>query len=108
MSAPLESPLLPDSRAILDRFPIQARALRGGTVPRPGNSCSSPGRSSFRCRSPSSVVSMRTADMTLLEGFHLAHMGQATKLELGATAFNLCNHPNFGLPNQNLDANHFA
>lgn len=47
-------------------------------------------------------------DMTLMKGFHLAHLGEASKLEVGATAFNLLNHPNFGLPSPNIDAAHFA
>lgn len=42
-------------------------------------------------------------DMTLLKGFKLPRMGDQGKLELGATAFNLINHPNFGLPNSVID-----
>lgn len=42
-------------------------------------------------------------DMTLLKGFHLPNMGESTKVELGLTAFNLLNHPNFGLPNAQID-----
>lgn len=47
-------------------------------------------------------------DMTLMKGFHLPHLGEQSKLEVGATAFNLLNHPNFGLPVANVDATHFG
>ncbi|HEV2133706.1 MAG TPA: carboxypeptidase regulatory-like domain-containing protein [Terracidiphilus sp.] len=42
-------------------------------------------------------------DMSLQKGFHLAPLGEAGKLQIGASAFNLFNHPNFGLPNQTID-----
>jgi hypothetical protein len=47
-------------------------------------------------------------DATLLKAFGLPHMGEATKFEVGLTAFNLLNHPNFGLPNANADAAQFG
>lgn len=42
-------------------------------------------------------------DMTLLKGFALPQLGEQGRLEVGLTAFNLLNHPNFGLPRANLD-----
>jgi hypothetical protein len=47
-------------------------------------------------------------DLTILKGFHLPHLGEQTKFEGGATAYNLINHPNFGLPNSNADAAKFS
>ncbi len=43
-------------------------------------------------------------DMTLLKAFRLPPLGEQGKLELGATAFNLLNHPDFGLPNGLIDS----
>jgi hypothetical protein len=47
-------------------------------------------------------------DATLLKAFNLPHMGDHGKLEIGATAFNLLNHPSFGLPAGNIDAAHMG
>lgn len=47
-------------------------------------------------------------DMSLQKGFRMPHMGEAGKLEIGATAFNLFNHPNFGLPSSDIDSSHFG
>ncbi|MGC9158134.1 MAG: carboxypeptidase regulatory-like domain-containing protein [Terracidiphilus sp.] len=42
-------------------------------------------------------------DLTLIKAFSLPHLGQATKFEPGITAFNVLNHPNFGLPGANIN-----
>lgn len=42
-------------------------------------------------------------DLTLLKSFDLARRGDQRKLEIGMTAFNLFNHPNFGEPNAVID-----
>ena len=42
-------------------------------------------------------------DATLLKAFTMPHLGDQGKLEVGMTAFNLLNHPNFGLPNATID-----
>jgi hypothetical protein len=42
-------------------------------------------------------------DATLLKAFNVPQMGEQTKIEVGMTAFNLLNHPNFGLPGGNAD-----
>ena len=42
-------------------------------------------------------------DITLQKAFKLPHMGDQGRLQLGVTAFNVLNHPNFGLPNGILD-----
>jgi hypothetical protein len=38
-------------------------------------------------------------DLTIIKSFKMPHMGEATKLNLGATGYNLLNHPNFQNPN---------
>jgi len=47
-------------------------------------------------------------DATLLKSFDIPHTGDQGKFELGLTAFNLLNHPNFGLPHVNIDASQFG
>jgi hypothetical protein len=47
-------------------------------------------------------------DATLLKAFALPHTSEQAKLEVGLTAFNLLNHPNFGLLNANTDAANFG
>ncbi|MGO9228014.1 MAG: carboxypeptidase regulatory-like domain-containing protein [Bryobacteraceae bacterium] len=47
-------------------------------------------------------------DATLLKAFTVPHTTEQTKLEVGLTAFNLLNHPNFGLPNSNIDGGNFG
>ncbi|MGA3335078.1 MAG: carboxypeptidase regulatory-like domain-containing protein [Terracidiphilus sp.] len=47
-------------------------------------------------------------DMTLQKAFKLPHMGDQGRFEVGMTAFNLLNHPNFGLPTAALDSSHFG
>ena len=48
-------------------------------------------------------------DMSLQKGFRLWHRSEASKLEFGASAFNLFNHPNFGLPGSVIDSSsHFG
>jgi hypothetical protein len=42
-------------------------------------------------------------DMTLLKGFVIPQLGEQAKFEIGLTAFNVFNHPNFGLPRANVD-----
>ena len=42
-------------------------------------------------------------DMTLLKGFAIPQLGEQGNLQIGLTAFNLFNHPSFGLPHANLD-----
>ena len=38
-------------------------------------------------------------DLTIVKSFKMPHMGESTKLNLGTTAYNLFNHPNFQNPN---------
>jgi hypothetical protein len=47
-------------------------------------------------------------DMTVQKGFKLPHMGDQGKFEAGMTAFNLFNHPSFGLPVGLFDSSHFG
>ncbi len=47
-------------------------------------------------------------DATLLKAFAMPHTSEQAKLEIGLTAFNLLNHPNFGLPYANIDAGNFG
>ncbi|MGO9775235.1 MAG: carboxypeptidase regulatory-like domain-containing protein [Terracidiphilus sp.] len=47
-------------------------------------------------------------DATLLKAFTLPHTSEKAKLQIGLTAFNLLNHPNFGLPNANIDEANFG
>ncbi len=47
-------------------------------------------------------------DMTLLKGFKLPHLGDQGKFEAGLTAFNLFNHPSFGLPVTGIDSSQFG
>jgi hypothetical protein len=47
-------------------------------------------------------------DATLLKAFELPHTLEQAKLQIGLTAFNLLNHPNFGLPNGNIDGGSFG
>jgi hypothetical protein len=42
-------------------------------------------------------------DLTIIKSFKLPHMGDAAKLNLGATAYNLFNHVNFDNPNPLID-----
>ena len=47
-------------------------------------------------------------DMTLQKGFDVPKMGDQGKLMMGLTAFNLFNHPNFGLPTGSIDSSSFG
>lgn len=47
-------------------------------------------------------------DMTLQKAFKLPHMGDQGKFEAGMTAFNLFNHPSFGLPTADIDSSQFG
>jgi hypothetical protein len=47
-------------------------------------------------------------DATLLKAFTMPHTSEQAKLQIGLTAFNLLNHPNFGLPNGNIDGANFG
>ncbi len=47
-------------------------------------------------------------DMTLQKAFKLPKMGDQGKFIAGMTAFNLFNHPNFGLPNGSIDSSSFG
>jgi hypothetical protein len=40
--------------------------------------------------------------MTIVKSFKIPALGDAAKLNLGATAYNLFNHPNFQNPNPNI------
>jgi hypothetical protein len=42
-------------------------------------------------------------DMTIVKSFKLPFLGDAGKINLGATAFNLFNHPSFANPNASID-----
>ncbi len=43
-------------------------------------------------------------DMTLMKGFKVPFMGDSGKFELGATAYNLFNHPSFANPVASIDS----
>ena len=43
-------------------------------------------------------------DMTLLKAFGLPKLGEQGNVQIGLTAFNVFNHPNFGLPHANIDS----
>ncbi len=47
-------------------------------------------------------------DMTLQKAFKLPHMGDQGKFQAGITAFNLFNHPSFGLPVADIDQSQFG
>lgn len=47
-------------------------------------------------------------DMSLQKSFHVAPLGEAGKVQVGASAFNLFNHPNFGLPAADIDSSQFG
>lgn len=47
-------------------------------------------------------------DMTLQKAFDLPKMGDRGKFLAGLTAYNLFNHPNFGLPSSLIDSSHFG
>jgi hypothetical protein len=42
-------------------------------------------------------------DLTLIKSFKLLILGDAGKIEIGATAYNLFNHPSFANPNPDID-----
>ena len=46
--------------------------------------------------------------MTLQKAFKLPHMGDQGRFEVGMTAYNLLNHPNFGLPTAAIDSSQFG
>jgi len=46
--------------------------------------------------------------MTIVKGFKLPFLGDAGKVTLGATAYNLFNHPSFALPTGSIDSAQFG